>query len=235
MLRRPWTGRTCSSSSSTVIGVGTATTTSSETSCTRTCSKNDPLTFQTCIVERPAGRRSRANRGRSPACAGWRRRERAADLVELNYRALGRDRREDLFAPVGLTICPMKSYGDRPVLAIALIGGLMASNDFDDVGLRLNQVEQLLLAKPTADLVVVDRDELLRQCPRPSCRCTGRHSRSSAATRPVQLSGPGRPSRQQSPVTTRSQVPHQRYPVWRPGPQETLPRPTPATPQPSRL
>ncbi len=86
--------------------------------------------------------------------------ERAADLVELNYRALGRDRREDLLRRWAHEL-PHEVLCDRPVLAIALIGGLMASNDFDDVGLRLDHVEQLL-AKPTADLVVVDRDELLR-------------------------------------------------------------------------
>ena len=49
----------------------------------------------------------------------------------------------------------------RPVLAIGLIGGLMASNEFGGVDQRLRDVERLL-ATPVADLVVVDRDELAR-------------------------------------------------------------------------
>lgn len=86
--------------------------------------------------------------------------ERAADLVELNYRALGRDRREDLLSRWAHEL-PHDALRDRPVLAIALIGGLMASNEFDDVDVRLDQVEELL-AKPATDLVVADPDELPR-------------------------------------------------------------------------
>ncbi len=84
--------------------------------------------------------------------------ERAADLIELNFRALGRERREDLLRRWAHEL-PDDVIRDRPVLAIALIGGLMASNEFAGVRLRLDHVERLL-ARPAADLVVVDRDEL---------------------------------------------------------------------------
>ncbi len=86
--------------------------------------------------------------------------ERAADLVELSYRDLGRDRREDLLRRWAHEL-PDDVVRDRPVLAIALIGGLMASNEFDGVDKRLDHVEQLL-TRPASDLVVVDRDELVR-------------------------------------------------------------------------
>ncbi len=86
--------------------------------------------------------------------------EAAADLVELNFRALGRERREDLLRRWAHEL-PDDVVRDRPVLAIALIGGLMASNEFDGVDRRLDHVEQLL-TKPTANLVVVDPDELPR-------------------------------------------------------------------------
>jgi LuxR family maltose regulon positive regulatory protein len=86
--------------------------------------------------------------------------DRAADLVESTFRALGRERREDLVSRWAHEL-PDDATRDRPVLAIALIGGLMASNQFDGVDRRLDHVEQLL-TKPAADLVVVDRDELAR-------------------------------------------------------------------------
>ncbi|GEP39178.1 LuxR family transcriptional regulator [Nocardioides psychrotolerans] len=86
--------------------------------------------------------------------------ERAADLVELNFRALGRERREDLLRRWAHEL-PDDVVRDRPVLGIALIGGLMASNEVDGVDLRLDHVEQLL-ARSAADLVVADRDELSR-------------------------------------------------------------------------
>ncbi len=86
--------------------------------------------------------------------------QRAADLVELSFRRLGRERREDLVRRWAHEL-PGDVVRNRPVLAIALISGLMASNEFDGVALRLDHVERLL-AKPAADLVVVDRDELPR-------------------------------------------------------------------------
>ena len=85
---------------------------------------------------------------------------RAADLVELSFRALGRDRREDLTRRWAHEL-PADLVGDRPVLAVALIGGLMASNELEDVGRRLDHVETLLV-KPRTDVVVVDPDELRR-------------------------------------------------------------------------
>ena len=86
--------------------------------------------------------------------------ERAANLVELNFRTLGRDRREGLVRRWAHEL-PADVVRDRPVLAIALIGGLMASNEFDGVDKRLDHVEELLV-RPATDLVVVDRDELGR-------------------------------------------------------------------------
>jgi len=86
--------------------------------------------------------------------------DRAADLVERNFRALGRERREDLVSRWAHEL-PDDAVRDRPVLAIALIGGLMAGNEFDGVDRRLDHVEQLL-TRPAADLVYVDGDELAR-------------------------------------------------------------------------
>lgn len=84
--------------------------------------------------------------------------ERAADLVERNFRTLGRERREDLLRRWAREL-PEDLVRDRPVLAIALIGGLMSSNDFDGVDVRLDQVERLL-TRPPGDVVVVDPAEL---------------------------------------------------------------------------
>lgn len=86
--------------------------------------------------------------------------QQAGDLIELNFRMLGRERREDLTRRWAHEL-PAEVVRDRPVLAIALIGGLMASNEFDGVSQRLDHVEQLL-SKPAGDLVAVDRDELQR-------------------------------------------------------------------------
>ena len=69
---RPWTGRTCSWSRSTTTGAGTATTTSSETSCTPTCSTNGPKTSQPPSASRRLVCRGRAHRSRGPARAGRR-------------------------------------------------------------------------------------------------------------------------------------------------------------------
>jgi LuxR family maltose regulon positive regulatory protein len=86
--------------------------------------------------------------------------DRAADLIETSFRALGRERREDLVSRWAHQL-PDHAVHDRPVLAIALIGGLMAGNDFDGVDLRLDHVESLL-TKPATELVVVDQAELAR-------------------------------------------------------------------------
>ncbi|SFC65152.1 LuxR family transcriptional regulator, maltose regulon positive regulatory protein [Nocardioides terrae] len=86
--------------------------------------------------------------------------DQAADLIESSFRTLGRERREDLLSRWADQV-PDEVLRDRPVLAIALIGGLMASNQFDGVERRLDHVEQLL-RKPAAQLVVRDPGELAR-------------------------------------------------------------------------
>ncbi len=86
--------------------------------------------------------------------------ERAADIVELAIPDLRRDRREGVIRR-WVDELPDEVVRNRPVLAIGLIGGLMASNDFAGVDDRLRHVESLL-ARPAADLVVVDADELPR-------------------------------------------------------------------------
>jgi LuxR family maltose regulon positive regulatory protein len=86
--------------------------------------------------------------------------DRAADLVESSFRTLARERREDVISSWAHQL-PDHVLRDRPVLAIALISGLMASNQFDGVDRRLDHVETLL-ARPAEDLVVVDSEELAR-------------------------------------------------------------------------
>jgi LuxR family maltose regulon positive regulatory protein len=86
--------------------------------------------------------------------------DRAADLIEGDYRRLGRERREDLLRRWAHEL-PADVLRDRPVLAVALVGGLMSSNEFDGVDRRLDHVEDLL-AKPVDEIVVADRDELAR-------------------------------------------------------------------------
>jgi LuxR family transcriptional regulator, maltose regulon positive regulatory protein len=85
---------------------------------------------------------------------------RAADLVELALPDLRRDRRESLLRGWAREL-PDDVVGDRPVLAVGLAGGLMASNDFGDVERRLQDVERML-TRPAADLVVLDARELER-------------------------------------------------------------------------
>ena len=84
----------------------------------------------------------------------------AADLAELAIPTLRRERREDVIRR-WVDELPDDIVRDRPVLAIELIGGLMASNEFDGVDRRLRHVEDLL-ERPAADLVVVDHGELAR-------------------------------------------------------------------------
>ena len=84
----------------------------------------------------------------------------AAELAELAIPTLRRERREDVIRR-WVDELPDDIVRDRPVLAIELIGGLMASNEFDGVDQRLRHVEDLL-GRPAADLVVVDHDELAR-------------------------------------------------------------------------
>ena len=86
--------------------------------------------------------------------------DRAADHIELAIPTLRRERREELIRRWAHEL-PDEVVRERPVLAIELIGGLMSSNEFEGVDLRLDHVEELL-ARPAAELVVVDDDELPR-------------------------------------------------------------------------
>jgi LuxR family maltose regulon positive regulatory protein len=86
--------------------------------------------------------------------------DRAAELAELAIPDLGRDRREGVIRGWAHDL-PEEVLGNRPVLAVGLVGGLMSSNEFDDVERRLVEIERQV-ALPEADLVVVDRDGLPR-------------------------------------------------------------------------
>jgi LuxR family maltose regulon positive regulatory protein len=86
--------------------------------------------------------------------------ERAAELVELATPALGRARREDVIRGWADAF-PDAVLRNRPVLAILLVGGFMASNEFGGVAERLDDIERQL-ALPEDELVVVDRDALTR-------------------------------------------------------------------------
>ncbi|HEU5037508.1 MAG TPA: LuxR C-terminal-related transcriptional regulator [Nocardioides sp.] len=86
--------------------------------------------------------------------------ETAAELVELALPDLRRERREDVLRR-WVDDLPASVVATRPVLAIGLVGGLMASNDFAGVEERLRAVEGML-ARPAAEQVVVDHAELAR-------------------------------------------------------------------------
>ena len=86
--------------------------------------------------------------------------ESAATLVELALPQLRRNRREQVIRR-WLDELPADVVHDRPVLAAGFIGALMASNDFAEVGRRLDELE-LTLARPASELVVDDPEELAR-------------------------------------------------------------------------
>jgi LuxR family maltose regulon positive regulatory protein len=86
--------------------------------------------------------------------------ERAAELVELAIPELRRNRRESVIRQ-WVDELPDSVVSQRPALAIGLVGGLMASNDFDDVPRRLADIERRL-SGPTEGLVVLDQAELDR-------------------------------------------------------------------------
>ena len=86
--------------------------------------------------------------------------ERAADLVELAFPALRRDRQEDVVLAWGAAL-PDHVVAHRPVLAIELVGGLMASNAFDGIEERLHDVSRQLLLPPD-QVIVLDQDEYQR-------------------------------------------------------------------------
>jgi LuxR family maltose regulon positive regulatory protein len=84
--------------------------------------------------------------------------ERAADLVELALPALRRSRQEATIRG-WVDALPDEVVRVRPVLAVGLIGALMAGGEFEGVEERLHDAEQCL-AQPIA--VVVDEQELAR-------------------------------------------------------------------------
>jgi LuxR family maltose regulon positive regulatory protein len=84
----------------------------------------------------------------------------AAELAERAIPDLRRERRESVIRR-WVDQLPDEVVGNRPVLAVGLIGGLMASNAFAGVEERLDEVEAML-ARPSSELVVVDHDELAR-------------------------------------------------------------------------
>ncbi|WP_296602464.1 LuxR C-terminal-related transcriptional regulator [Nocardioides sp.] len=84
----------------------------------------------------------------------------AADLVESSIPELRRLRREDVIRR-WVDDLPDDVLANRPALAMGLVGGLMASNDFAGVEERIRAVEAML-ARPEDELVVVDRAEFRR-------------------------------------------------------------------------
>lgn len=81
----------------------------------------------------------------------------AAELVEKALPHLRRARREDILRRWTDEL-PAESVRNRPVLAIGLVGGLVASNDLTGVEDRLSEIERMLAA-PEADLIIVDEAE----------------------------------------------------------------------------
>jgi LuxR family transcriptional regulator, maltose regulon positive regulatory protein len=86
--------------------------------------------------------------------------ERAADLVELAFPQLRRARQEGLIR-AWAQVLPTEVVAHRPVLAIELVGGLMASNAFEGVEERLQDIERQMTLSPD-EITVVDRQEYQR-------------------------------------------------------------------------
>ncbi|HEY5848815.1 MAG TPA: LuxR C-terminal-related transcriptional regulator [Microlunatus sp.] len=93
--------------------------------------------------------------------------ERAADLVELASPELRRNRQESTIRG-WLDLIPDEVIRRRPVLAVGLIGAMMAVNEFDGVEERLRDAERCLEpnvrdseARPEG-MIVVDEKELSR-------------------------------------------------------------------------
>jgi len=84
----------------------------------------------------------------------------AADRVEIAIPGLRRERREAVIRR-WVDELPTEVVRRRPVLAVGLVGALMASNEFDGVEQRLGDVERLLAARGD-DTVIADHDELAR-------------------------------------------------------------------------
>ncbi|MEZ0578520.1 LuxR C-terminal-related transcriptional regulator [Nocardioides sp. MH1] len=84
----------------------------------------------------------------------------AADLVEQAIPDLRRMRREAVIRQ-WVDDLPDAVVANRPALAMGLIGGLMASNDFEGVEDRLRDVEATL-TRSESELVVIDGAEFAR-------------------------------------------------------------------------
>jgi LuxR family maltose regulon positive regulatory protein len=89
---------------------------------------------------------------------------RAADLMELTFPAMARDRREAELTR-WVRALPEGVVGNRPVLGVWMAGALVLVSDFQTVGQRLDDVERSVRAEdgtwppqPPRDLVVVDED-----------------------------------------------------------------------------
>jgi LuxR family maltose regulon positive regulatory protein len=95
--------------------------------------------------------------------------ERAAGLIELTIPGLRR-RRQEATIRGWVDAMPADVVRVRPVLAVGLIGALMAGNEFEGVEERLQHVEGWLKLtgdhagtwSPPPDAVVVDQDEFQR-------------------------------------------------------------------------
>ena len=85
--------------------------------------------------------------------------DRAADLVERAIPALRRDRQEATIRG-WIDDLPDEVVRVRPVLAVGLIGGLMARGEFDTVETRLEDVERLMSSG--AEMIVADPAEFTR-------------------------------------------------------------------------
>jgi LuxR family maltose regulon positive regulatory protein len=118
-------------------------------------------TCPSCIAARAAGTsRTTTSRKRSATRLPQGDGAVAAELVEQAIPDLRRLRRESVIRR-WVDDLPDDVVRDRPVLAMGLVGGLMASNDLAGVEERLRDVEAAL-AEPESELVVVDRDEFAR-------------------------------------------------------------------------
>ncbi len=83
----------------------------------------------------------------------------AARLLEMALPELRRVRKESLILQWAANL-PDDAVRNRPVLATGIAGALMASNQFDGVSRRLDDIENQLGSPETQ--LVVDRDELAR-------------------------------------------------------------------------
>ena len=141
---RPSTGTTCSWSRWTTAASGTATTTSSPTSCRPGCSTSRPTVSPSCTGGPATGTSGTATGPRRsgtrwPAVTS----RGAADLIELEMPALRRDRREATIR-AWLESLPSEVLRVRPVLCNALAGARMSTGTFEGVEALLQDTERWL-------------------------------------------------------------------------------------------